>query len=127
MRLVVFAYVFKLEALRQIEVILHRPQLPEATDSIFNLDVNFRPVESAFAFYALVIDVLQPVQSSDQHCFSLFPLFVRAQIILAGIASLHRQLELDLVEAKGQENILHEINAIVYLLLRRSEEHTSEL
>ena len=56
----VFGDVFQAEALRQIEIELHRGELPQAPDGVHQLDVDLRTVERGFAGDGLVFDVAVP-------------------------------------------------------------------
>ena len=58
MALAIFTYVLQLEARRQVEVELHRGELPEAAEDIDKLDVDLGAVEGGFAGDGLVWDVL---------------------------------------------------------------------
>ncbi len=48
------AYVSQIESFRQSEITLNSRTLPPPVQSVFKLDVDFRPVESALAFAYLV-------------------------------------------------------------------------
>src|SRR4028118_356740 len=115
MRLVVFADVLKFEAFRQVEVPLHRAELPESPDGVFDFEVNLRPVESGLAFDALVSDAAL-VQSIGERALGLRPILFRAEIILVRLVAFNRQLELYLLEAERAENFDDEIHAIADLL-----------
>src|SRR5205085_8741567 len=124
MRAIVFADVLKLEAFRQIEIPLHRAELPEATDGVFNLEVDLRAVKGRFAFHALVSDT-SLVESFGECAFRLCPILFFAKIMLARVVAFDGQLELRLVEAERAKDLNHKINAIANLfeyLLRRAEE-----
>ena len=81
MRLVVFADVLELETLWQIEIELHRRQLPQTADRILHLDVDLRAVERRFVFHPLVLKTLS-IKRVDQRAFGVLPLFIRAEILL---------------------------------------------
>src|SRR6266849_7329557 len=109
MRLIVFADKLEIEELRQIEIPLNCTQLPQATDGVFDLEVDFWSVESSLAFDALIIDS-SIVQGIRQRAFSFRPVLFGPQPLLSRIASLHRQLELDLVEAESFEHLVSKVH-----------------
>src|ERR1041384_1397584 len=111
----VFADVLKLEAFGQVEIPMHRAELPQATDGVFDLEVDLRAVKSAFAFDALVSDAML-FEHFGQRALSLRPILFRAEIILVRLVALDRQLELHLLKTKRLQNLDDEIDAIADLL-----------
>src|SRR5215210_5189436 len=109
MRLVVFARILKLETLWKIEVILHCAELPQASNSVLNFDVNLRPVKGTFAFHALVSHAAL-IESFGEHVLRLRPILFPAQVELARVTSLDGKLEFHLIETEGLENLHDEIN-----------------
>src|SRR5262249_3197433 len=99
MRFVVLANVFELKALRQIEVSLHRSQLPQPANRVFNPEIDFRAVEGGFTFDPLVRNPTR-VESGRHLGFSLLPIFFRSKVEFVSVASLHRKLELNLVKTE---------------------------
>src|ERR1043165_6058521 len=124
MRLVILAYILKLETLRQVEIPLHRSELPEATDGVFDLEVNLWTIERALALDALVLDAVF-LQNSRELVFGLRPFFVRAEIVLVRLIAFDGQLELNLLEPERLQDRDDEINAVADLLahlIGRAEE-----
>src|SRR5207244_7679456 len=52
----IFGHVLQFEALRQVEIELHGGKLPQASDRINQLDIDFRAVKCGFAWNYLVLD-----------------------------------------------------------------------
>src|SRR5215213_296676 len=78
-RFVVFADVFELKTLWQIEVELDRRQLPGAANRVLDTNINLRPVERRFAFDTLVRNPAA-VQSINQSRFTTFPIGIRTEV-----------------------------------------------
>src|SRR5208282_2263228 len=106
----VFGNVFEAEALRQVEVELHRRQLPQAADRVYQLDVDLRPVEGGFAGDGFVFDVAR-LQHLLQRLRRVVPLFFAANKILAIVGVPGGELGLKLVEAKILQHIESELEA----------------
>src|SRR6185295_2971947 len=112
MRLVVFRGVLKFKSLRQIKVILHRAELPKTTNSIFDLEIDFGTVESGLAFDTLILN-LTGLKSCRQNGFSCNPIVLIPKPLLGGVASLHGQFKLELLETERLQDLVSEIHAIV--------------
>src|SRR5712692_10079350 len=124
MGLVVFADVLQFESFRQIEIPLHRSELPQTPNRIFDLEIDLRTIERRFAFHALVINAAR-IQTRGQRAFGLRPIFFLAQIELTGVASLDRQLEFDLFKSERLQNLVSEVNTVINLspnLFRRAKQ-----
>src|SRR2546421_12676568 len=110
-RLVVLADVLKREAFGQIEVPLHRAELPEPADGVFDLEIDLRAVKGRFTLNALVIDAAL-VQGFGERALSRRPVLFRAEPLLARVATLDGQLELDLLKAERPQDLDDEIDAV---------------
>src|SRR5205085_1857664 len=103
-RLVILADVFEVEAFREVEVELHGRQLPRPTDCVFDAYVNLRPVEDGLALHALERNGAL-AQSADEGPFGALPVFVRAEVLLGGVAAAHREFDFELLEPEGLVNV----------------------
>src|SRR6266853_5288222 len=99
----VLGYIFEIEALRQVEVELHGAELPGTADSIHELDVNLRAIESCFAGHNLVRDVQLP-QRTFQGVVGQVPLVFTAEETLFVFRIPGGKLGLELVEAEGLQH-----------------------
>src|SRR5512144_3077691 len=90
----VLADILEFEALRQVEVELHRGKLPEAPDRVDELDVDLRPVERGLAGDGAVrnVDLLQALL---ERVLRHRPLRVRADEALAVVWIPGRELDLE--------------------------------
>ena len=123
MRLVVVTDVLELKTFRQVEIKLHRRQLPQPADRILHLDVNLWSIERCFIFHALVWKFLL-VQRVDQSELGILPLIVRAEIFLARIRASDREFDLELCKTERTQQREGKMNAIDNLatyLCRRTE------
>src|SRR5687768_10623240 len=110
MRLVVFADVFHLESLRQIEIKLHGRQLPVAADRILDSDVDLRTVKHGLTFDARVRNVSR-VKRVDKRGFRAVPVFVGTEIVHVLIVAPNRQFDLDVFEAEDFVDMKGEVDA----------------
>src|SRR5437868_1485335 len=113
-RSAIFGDVLKLEAFGQIKIPLHRAELPEPADGVFDLEINLRAVKSSFALDALVRNAVL-VEYFGQRALGLRPVLFRAEIVLVRLAALDRQLELDFLETEGFKHLDHEVHAVADL------------
>ena len=123
-RRVVRADVFEPEPLGQIEVELHRRQLPQATDRILDVDVDLRSVEGRFPLHPPVRNAAL-VQDGDERAFGVRPFLVPPEIVLAGIGSPDGEVHLVLLEPEHPVQVEGEVQArddLVPDRLRRTEE-----
>ncbi len=106
----VFANIFEFEAGRQIEVDLHRTELPEAAEGVDELDVDFGAVERGFAGNGGELDALaveRVLKSADGEC----PVFIGACVVGTVVRIPGRQLDLELVKAESFVDGFSEVDA----------------
>src|ERR1700674_3048052 len=113
MRLVVLTYILEFKSFREIEIKLHRAQLPRATDSIFPPYVDFRSVENRFAFDT-IIDNSALIQGSRQRGFGTHPVFIRTTIVCVRFVASYRKLDANVLEAEDVKQVKCEIYAPKY-------------
>ena len=101
---VIFARIFQLEALRQIKIQLNRAQLPNTTDGVLDLNIDFRSVKCGLAFDSFVRNI-PFAKSICQRFFSTGPVFVRPEIPFILGRTTNRKLELHAVEAVGLKHL----------------------
>ena len=109
-----------MEALRQVEVELHRAELPRTAEGVLDLHVDLGAVERAAALVDLVAHPL---------LVERIPKGLRRLLPAGGIADrlrgLRRKVRLDVVEAELAEHLLRELDRVLDLLhdlLRRAED-----
>ena len=93
---------------------MHRTELPKTADGVFDLEINLGAVERCFAFDALVFNFAR-IKSRRQSVLCFLPLFIGAQKELVRVASLHRQFELNFIEAERLQDLISKVHAIIDL------------
>src|SRR5579863_5957923 len=102
MPLAVFTHVFKTEAGGQVEVDLHRGELPEAAQDIDEFDVDLGAVERGLAGNGCVLDALA-VERALQPGDGDGPVFVGTRVVGTVVRIPRRKLDLEFVEAEGAQ------------------------
>ena len=89
--IVVFCYIFGIQTLRQHKVQLQGTALPRATQGIFNMVLNLRTIECAFArqFFPLYAASGQCI---TQTLFGFIPNFVRTCTLFRAKGQLHSNI-----------------------------------
>ncbi len=77
----IFGNILQPEALRQVEVELHRRELPQPSNRVHQLDINLRTVKRRLAGHGLVLDIL-PFQHLLERLGGVDPLLFAAHEIL---------------------------------------------
>src|SRR5712691_9351741 len=102
--LVVLADIFKLETSGQIEVKLHRRQLPGAPDGVFDANIYLWTIENSFTFNALVGNATI-IQRRGQHFFRAIPIFVRTEVMNVAATSAYRKFHFDFLKTKDLKHV----------------------
>src|SRR5262249_16382837 len=98
----VFADVFEAEALRKVEIELHRGQLPGPPDGVNQLHVNLRAIKDRFSFHAPEGD-LHPIYRVHQSALGTFPVLHGAGVALRLGRVACGEFDFEAVEAKGAQ------------------------
>src|SRR6266576_5002863 len=110
MRLVVLTDVLEFKSLRQIKIKLHCRQLPQTSNRVLDLNVNFRTVKRSLIFYSFIGKRLA-LEGLNQGGFATFPILIRTQILLTRILAPDGQFNFKLLETKCAQQCEREIYA----------------
>ena len=106
---VVLGCVFELEAGGQVIVDLDSAQLPTAADGILDHEVELRTIERSLAILNLGIKALLGASLLDSG-FTLFPNFVRANVLLLVVRVTETNLGLEVIKLENFEHGLDDIH-----------------
>src|SRR5947207_1892926 len=112
----VFRDIFQLKALGQIEIKLHRGELPGTANGVHQLDVNLGAVERCLSGDGLVGQVAAGERIFERPN-SQFPFVVATEEIAVIVRIPDAQFDVELVKAKRLENGQSKINAADNLVL----------
>ena len=106
---------------RQVEIELHRGELPGTADGVDQLHVDLGTVEGGLVGNGLHLHV-EPLVARSSALSAMLPLLGRAGVLAAGAAVPGGKLGFVLIEAVGRERVDGELQAIddfVFHLLRQ--------
>ena len=106
---VVLSSIFEVEALWQIVVDLDSTELPTASDSIFNHEVELRTVESCLTLNLVSLQTLLAAGLTDG-VLTLVPDLVRTDIFLGVLRIAERNLCLVVAKTKYLEDFLNDVD-----------------
>ena len=114
MTLAVFANVLQFEARREGEVELHRRQLPETTENVNQLDIDFGAVKRGFAGDRLERNSLR-LQHAVERADGEIPVLIRARVTLAVVWIPGGKLNPEFVKSERLQYGLGKVDARFYL------------
>src|SRR5438132_4572013 len=106
-----YTTLFRSKALRQVEVELNGRELPQASDRIHQLDIDFRPVERGLPGDYLVLNI-QPLQNVFERAGRHVPLLFASDKILTIVRVPGGKLGLELVKTEIPEHVAGELQTI---------------
>src|SRR5207247_7979181 len=106
----VFSNVLQPKALRQAEVKLHGRKLPKPANSIYQFDINLRPVKSCFARHGFIFNI-QTLEYGFERTSRQVPLFLVTDEILAVNLFPRRTLSLEWVEHEILQHGIRKLDA----------------
>ena len=91
--LTVLASIFKPKSFRQVPIDLDRPQLPNATDGVLDLNIDLWAIKRGLALYAFVFNIAC-IECACQLILGRLATFVRTEIYLVFGLAADRKLNL---------------------------------